>query len=420
MKKLFCYMFMFAALLTLTTACSDDKDEEPKKEQPEQPDNEGVEVVEAKLSPKEFSTAVKGSNAFTLSLIRKLQDANYGNKSILCSPLSASYALGIAAQGADQQTVNEITNVLKLPTGDIDKMNQFFAYMMEKAAVRDKDVIIKIANAFFLDTRMGTDLDFNSNFKNSLVQNYKAKVELLNFRDPNTVGYINNWCNESTNGMIPKIFNNLDNISNCILLNAIYFKGIWTYPFAPYLTKPGTFYLENDNSVELQFMYKEAVLPYTETISFQAIQLPYGNGDYSMTILLPGNMGIRGLLGDLSSSVLDTVMEQLKKNKKTMKLYMPKFKTSSEIDLTSVITLFNKPLPNVTNVTDMNILINYLTQNVIINVDEKGTEGGAVTMGTNTFGFSDFLTLKLDHPFLYLISEKETGAIFFAGIYCGD
>ena len=68
----------------------------------------------------------------------------------------------------------------------------------------------------------------------------------------------------------------------------------------------------------------------------------------------------------------------------------------------------------------MNILINYLTQNVIINVDEKGTEGGAVTMGTNTFGVPDFLTLKLDHPFLYLISEKETGAIFFAGIYCGD
>lgn len=421
MKKLFCYMLLFAALFTMTTACSDDKDEEPeKKPGTEQPGDNSLKV---KLSPEEFSTAVKGSNSFTLRLINELQVQNTNEESFICSPLSASYALGIAAQGADEQTVNEITNVLKLPTGDISKMNQFFTYLINKTAYRDKDVKVNIANAFFLDK--GFANSFNSDFEKSLVQNYNAKVEILDFRDHNTLGYINNWCNEQTNGMIPRFLEKIGGQDYCYLLNAIYFKGIWTYPFDTKRTYSDWFRPENKAPVERQFMNKELKVPYTNTTSFQAFQLPYGNGDYSMTILLPGYSGIRGMLGNLNSSILDKIMADLEKkeNKTELNLYMPKFNTTSDLDLhdllkaSGVPSLFTNHLPNV---TDKKVQLTKMRQIVTINVNEKGTEASAITGGSATLGVKEIKMIKVDHPFLYLISEKETGAIFFAGIYCGD
>lgn len=422
------YLFLFTLGITLflvmITACSDDKDEEPKKEQPEQPENGGGNVNNAKLTPTEFSAAVKGSNAFTLSLIRELQESNTQGKSFLCSPLSASYALGIAAQGADQQTVDEITNVLNLPKGDIYKMNEFLTLLMGKAEnTTDKDVIVNIANAFFLDKSLGDE--FNKDFDKTLKDNYKAQIEFLDFRNNSTLGYINNWCKEQTNGMIPTILDEIGEQDYCYLFNALYFKGNWTTPFVPQLSKIGTFEKENEEIVECMFMNQDNKFPYTESISYQAVQLPYGNGDYSMTILLPGNMGIKGLLGDLSSSVLNNVMEDLKKeaNRKQVKLFLPKFKTECSIELNNILkaagvpSLFTHTLPNVIKTP---IQISRMFQKTAIIVNEEGTEASAVTGGSGTFGGHNDIIFKADHPFLYLISEKETGAIFFAGIYCGD
>lgn len=409
----------------MITACSDDKDDNPdNKPETEQPENGGGNVNHAKLTPAEFSTAVKGSNAFTLSLIRELQESNTQGKSFLCSPLSASYALGIVAQGADQQTVNEITSVLKLPKGDIYKMNEFLTFLMGKAEnTTDKDVKVNIANAFFLDKGLGDE--FNEDFDKSLKENYKAKVEFLDFRNNSTLGYINNWCKEQTNGMIPTILDEIGEQDYCYLFNALYFKGNWTTPFVPQLTKTGTFKKENEELVECQFMNQENKFPYTEDVSYQAVQLPYGNGDYSMTILLPGNMGIKGLLGDLSSFVLNNIMEELKKeaNKKQIKLYLPKFKTESCIELNNILeaagvpSLFTHTLPNVIKTP---IQISRMFQKTAINVNEEGTEASAVTGGSGTFGGHNIITFDANHPFLYLISEKETGAIYFAGVYYGD
>jgi serpin B len=68
--------------------------------------------------------------------------------------------------------------------------------------------------------------------------------------------------------------------------------------------------------------------------------------------------------------------------------------------------------------------IGLMKQVAKIKLDEEGTEAAAVTvigMKNSMGGSSDekSAVFYADHPFLYVISEKESGAIFFIGQYTG-
>jgi serpin B len=55
--------------------------------------------------------------------------------------------------------------------------------------------------------------------------------------------------------------------------------------------------------------------------------------------------------------------------------------------------------------------------NTYIKVDEEGTTAAAVTaIGITETAMPLTMTLKFDHPFVYVIAEKQTGAVLFTGI----
>jgi serpin B len=66
--------------------------------------------------------------------------------------------------------------------------------------------------------------------------------------------------------------------------------------------------------------------------------------------------------------------------------------------------------------------ISLMKQTAKIKLDEEGTEAAAVTViGTYNSATDNPcpVSFHANHPFLYIISEKQTGAIFFIGQYTG-
>jgi serpin B len=203
------------------------------------------------------------------------------------------------------------------------------------------------------------------------------------------------------------------------LLNAIYFKGEWADPFDVANTKDETF----GGGPAVPMMHKENfAIPYAENDLYQTIMLPYGNGAYSMRIFLPredktiGDVleGLNGSNWQVSSYTCD------------VDLKLPRFETDKRIELEDVMSALGMPTAFSPALAEFPYFCNYpvyigkMFQVAKIKLDEQGTEAAAVTViGMETSGMPKRVVFHANRPFLYVISEQSTGAIFFIGQYTG-
>jgi serpin B len=65
-------------------------------------------------------------------------------------------------------------------------------------------------------------------------------------------------------------------------------------------------------------------------------------------------------------------------------------------------------------------MINKVIHKTSIKLDEVGTEAAAITLIGMETAPSPPTIFRADHPFLYAIVERTTGAIMFLGKYGGD
>ena len=259
---------------------------------------------------------------------------------------------------------------------------------------------------------------------------YNADVETRDFYDGKTRDVINKWANDHTMGMIPEVLKEgeFDPKAVSYLLNAIYFKGAWAKKFDKDNTKDEEFEAGNGTEKKLvPMMHQEKKFNYTENELCQALSLPYGNGAYSMTILLPKE-------GKTINDVLSTLTAETWKRYQWMgsaiaDVKLPRFETDSDIDLKPIMTALGMPkafdrlLAEFPYFCDVPTYIELMKQVAKIKVNEAGTEAAAVTVigsigaqGEKPQRFS----FHANRPFLYVISEQSTGAIFFIGKYVGD
>ena len=116
---------------------------------------------------------------------------------------------------------------------------------------------------------------------------YKAGVESLDFSKASTLKRINRWCSDHTDGMIPKIIEQVDADAVSYIMNAIYFNGTWTDKFDTRQTKLENFQGYTRDIKKTQMMHRNGKYQYMDNADFAAVNLPYGNGSYSMTVILP-------------------------------------------------------------------------------------------------------------------------------------
>jgi len=234
---------------------------------------------------------------------------------------------------------------------------------------------------------------------------------------------MDNWVDENTNGKIEHIVDYVDSIYDVMfLINAIYFKGTWTYQFDEKDTKDDIFYLPGGSTKECKMMSIEEEFEYFEDSILQAIDIPYGIGNYSMTVILPKEgEDIDLLIAVLTQNQWDEWMSDFSEN--TLTLFLPKLKLEYEINDTLKKALANLGMgiafdPEQADFTGMyepgEIYIDRIIHKTFLKVNEEGTEAAAATVvgvGATSVG----LTMYVNRPFLFAIRENYSGTILFIG-----
>ena len=365
---------------------------------------------------------VSDNNDFAFNLFRNAQ--NEGSQII--SPLSITYALGMLNNGATGQTQQEINTVLGFGDAGTDAINDFCKKMLSQAPTLDKMTKVMIANTIFVNSGLGYVL------KPSFVENantyYDAKPESRDFKDGRTLDAINQWASDHTEQMIKKALeeNEFDPEAVSYLLNAIYFKGEWSMKFNKSETQNEPF----NKGEKVPMMHQECELSYTDNDTYQSLNLPYGNGAYYMTVMLPHEgKTTDDILNQLNGQSWNNNLHQMYTHIVDVKL--PRFETNTDLNLVEIMSRLGMPTafdPNQAHFDDFcnaPTYIELMKQVAKIKLDEEGTEAAAVTVtGMNTTSVEEepelpYAVFHADRTFLYAISEKSTGAIFFIGKYTG-
>ena len=362
---------------------------------------------------------VEAGNDFSLDFFREMMLARESGKNLMVSPLSVSLALAMTYNGAGGDTKTAMEEALRVTGMTPEEINQSYAEIMNGLLDLDPKVTLIIANSIWYRNTFPVD--------NTFIQTnqyyYNAEVSALDFEDPASVNTINNWVNNQTKGKIPTIVDQINPLDILFLINAIYFKGKWKYMFDEQNTSDRLFYPEKGDAKNVPVMHMEADIEYFYSDLAQGIRLPYGQGNFSMILVLPGETGSPGELAEnMTTGIWEEWLDNLQTVNK-MKIYLPRFKFEFESQLKEILSNMGMGIAFTPGEADFSLInpdfdlyISSVLQKTFIEVNEEGTEAAAatsVTVGITSVGPPDIF--DLNRPFLFVIYEQETGAILFMG-----
>lgn len=385
-----------AVVMTVFISCS--SNDEP---------NTGT-SIQPNLSIEEKSM-VEQQNKFAIKFFESI----YRGQNIIVSPLSAACNFSLLANASVGNTQEEFLSALECE--DIATLNSMNYKLMGNIGNLDpKKVKVSLANSIWMNSLQ--DVDATKDFKTIANKNYKAKITSMPL-DKDAFKTINAWASKETNGLINDFYQSEDvNGQEIIFMNALYFKGEFTEKFDKTKTVSMPFYTLTGNTKTVDMMKDLRKLPYMNNEKTQAISLSFGNGAFEMIVALPNN----------GASLSDAAWEALTLNsdvKKSVNVSMPKFKEETSINFKNVYQNFGIDVSkaNLSNITVKSEPLSggviATKQRTIFSVDENGAEGASVT-GTAVDGFMPSeIHFTADHPFVYMIREKTSGAILFMGAY---
>ena len=363
---------------------------------------------------------VQAGNGFAWRLTRKVWAQNDEKKSLIISPLSVQYALGMLGNGADETVAKQLADVLGYE--GVDAINEFCAKLIECLPAVDTSVTLALANGVLVKKEYTP----KAPFKNAVTNHYDALVESMSFADPNAVmKYVNDWCYKHTYGRIKDVLKEVDPDAFMYLMNAIYFYSKWAEPFEKANTRSEDFHSLSGAAVKVGMMHQTLDTSYGENDACQSVSIPYGNRRFVLTVYLPKSE--KGL-----AALLDQPQENLAKPYEYCHviLTLPGFRTDYEIDMKDLLAGMGLPLRPYNELVERSMGIPEISKVIHkanITVNETGTEAAAVTV----IEMRDFasagpapeprtVTFTADHPFLYTITEATSGVILFTGAYTGN
>jgi len=400
-------VFISVFIFSILMGCSDKSSDPTNK-----PDDE----PKVTLSVTDQAILEK-SNVFGFRLFQAIADANQGDD-IFISPLSVSIALGMAYNGAAGDTRDSIQNLLDLSGLTQDELNESYKTLSDYLVNLDPDVVMQIANSNWLKD----GLIFKKEFIDYNRDYFDAEVKSVDFLDPATLTQINNWVSDKTHGKITTILNELDPLTVLILINAIYFKGTWTYQFDPEDTYDEVFYSENGPNSTADYMNAKMEIDYLNNDNFQSINLPYSNGDYVMTLFLPkGAMTTDQLIDQFTQENFDLWMAQYEVEE--VNVFLPKFKMELKYTLNNILTdlgmgiAFSPMAADFSNIIeDIDLFISKVVHKSFIEVNEEGTEAAAVTaIVFETTSIPQEIAFMANKPFVFVIRDVQSSALLFMG-----
>ena len=340
-------------------------------------------------------------NSFQIGIFKSIVNSSPKGENLIISPLSIYHLLSLATNGAFGDTKKEMFTALgNKSQEEINKNNKLLYSIINNFKT------VELANSIF--TRQKPLNTFIEKIKD-----YKAKIDEL--KDANQ---INKWCNDETHGLIKKIIDEVRPDDIMILINVIYFKGIWKIQFDKRLTGKREFLNYQNEKNLTYFMNSENTYKYFENNSIQAISLDYQKDNMEGLIILPKNEhDINQYINKFNQEEYYNIINSL--NNQKVNLYLPKFEMKFEIFLEKVLgelgikLAFNPVCADFSSMikNEKNkFYINSIIHSSYIKVDEKGTEAAAVTAVKFRGGIPKperKIIMDINHPFLFIIRSKN-------------
>ena len=377
---------------------------------------------------------VKGSTDFALDLLARVIRSS-GDANVALGPSSISAAFGLLHAGARGQTATQIEQVMgfDLPAARLNAAANTLDQALQSR--QNKKVELDIVNQLF-----GQDgYPFSQAYLRTAARQFGAPLATVDFerKAAAVTKLINTWIADHTNGHITDVIppDTLDASTRLVLANATYLKAEWAQKFEKVFTSPRPFTRLDGTAVKVPMMSQSAHFPAAFTPDYTAVELPYVGDKLAMLIVMPRKPDafLAGLDADGLAAIVDGLKTSFRVRGYTfdyVDLKMPRWSTRTNVGLRPLLAkmgmtdVWQPGVADLTGIADPTVTgeaplsASAATHEAWIKVTEKGTEAAAVTViDLGTGGGIDIPppSVNLDHPFLWFIRDRETGAILFAG-----
>lgn len=375
------------------------------------------------IKGQEFKTnnsIIRSNNELGFQLYKKLSD---NQENVFLSPWSITTTLLMVYEGSEGETRSEIRNALDLPMNNTETRTHYRE--IHQSLNNETEYELNEANSLWHQR----NYPISQNYTETIQNQYGGKITPLDFTNKQKAKErINNWVANKTKNKIPELLEEVSPRTRLILTNAIYFKGIWRYPFDEEKTTEELFKTGSGDEIPVPMMRDTEDLQYAEYEDFKALEMPYrlSTNQASMLVILPKDEE-KSLekLNDLSLQELNSIRKDLEAHK--VDLSFPKFEYRTKYDRELKSSLkdlgMKKAFTDEANFNDItegknNFLISKMIHKAYIKINENGTEAAAATaakLETSTEK-NTRSTFNADHPFMFLI-QQENGNILFIGRY---
>jgi serine protease inhibitor len=395
---------LFVVITLILTSCK----KETSKTSPGEP-------VPIALTTNQISLIGSG-NIFAFNIFRKVVDNAAESENVIISPLSISTALSMTLNGANGSTLGAMLTTLSFDSLTPAIINSSYKSLTQSLLNVDKQVLISIANSVWSEKNFVV----KKPFADILTGYYNSESRSFDITDPQAPAQINKWIDTKTNGLITNMVDKLDPTTVMLLINAIYFKGKWKSQFDVANTVQGSFYKPGNVTEQVPMMKQTSDYKIYKGEGFTLAELPYGQGNFVMDVILPDdNNGIDNLISLIDSNTLNGWLNMMSSRKTD--LSFPRFKYGYKKELTQILTDMGMGITfgnyaDFSNISDLKLYISLVLHQAVIETNEEGTEAAAATIvGISNTAVMEPLTLSIDHSFMYIIRETTTNSILFMG-----
>ena len=359
---------------------------------------------------------------FSLDLYKELASSEKGN--LFMSPSSVSIVMAMVRAGARSDTKTQITNTLKLDKLAESKIHPAFKELITALRTGSNDYTLSAANKLYPHTNTTILASYISTVQN----NFLTEIEHLDYSanpEPSRAK-INNWVEAETMGKIRDLLASgmITQATVLVVVNAIYFKGDWAEKFEEKDTTTQSFYVTQEEEIQVNMMYKQfKKLKYgqIDEIDCSVISLPYKGEKLSMLVLLPEKKeGLSFLEKEISAYHLVNMESSMYST--TVNVFLPKFKLESEFQLNDTLSklgmpdVFDSGKADLSGMSGMDLYVSHVVHKAYVEVNEKGTEAAAATgAGIMLTSLPMTRNFVADRPFLIVIWDQRAGIPLFIG-----
>ncbi len=361
---------------------------------------------------------IAADNDLGFKLLSRLAEEDPAGN-VFISSFSVAAALAMAYNGAEGETGAALAEALGVTGLSLQRVNEANAALIAMGKDLDPGVQLAVANSIWIKDGLG----LSSDFMRSIESYYAGRAASLDFASPGAAEVINAWVADKTHGKIQELVTaELIEEAILILINAVYFKGTWAEPFNRRKTRDRDFHLSGGEQKRVAMMSRSGEYDYYEDEDLQAVSLPYGDGRFSMMVVLPRpSSSIGELRQNLSPASWQRWASDLRPRRGEVAL--PRFKIEYGEDLLPVLRALYGGGVSAEDFAAMGagpLMISNVIHKTVLEVNEEGAEAAAATAAIMPRGFSSPpFEMIVNRPFFCAIRDNVTGLLLFMGLISG-